>query len=117
MSDSAVIDFLSFVECRPRQSVRRLTDAILLKSRLMTDAAAGQIFMVRRNRRAAWLEMVGAQIDDRKLVPDGATVPLPSSTPAGYVAETGRPLLVDDVADLDDGLPYRFEPAQAAVER
>ena len=115
MSDTAVTEFLSFVESRPRQSVRRLTDSILLKSRLMTDAAAGQIFMVRRNRRAAWLELVGAQIDGRKRTPNGATVPLPSPTLAGYVAETGRPLLVDDVADLDDGLPYRFAPDQATT--
>ncbi len=81
----------------------------------MTDARAGAIFRVHRTRQAVWLEMTGAQIDDRKLRPSRAPVPLPSPTLIGQVFETGETMVIDDVAKLDRDLVYGFGPSQAVT--
>ena len=47
MSSDQVLEFLQFVEGQKNQSASQLLDKILRKSRLMTGAEAGTIFIAR----------------------------------------------------------------------
>ena len=106
---SPLVEFIDFVESQPRQSVRQLLDKILLKSRLMTGAEAGTIFIMRRSGRRRWLESMSAQNDAVKVTSKSFTVPIPSRTIAGYVADTGATLIIDDVYDIEGRAPYAFD--------
>ena len=61
MSASPVLDFLEFVEGQKDQTLQGLVDKVLQKSRLMTKAEAGTIFITRRrgNQRRRGVVMFG----------------------------------------------------------
>jgi HD-GYP domain-containing protein (c-di-GMP phosphodiesterase class II) len=107
----AVIEFLEYVESQPRQSVSELLDRILLQSRKLTGAEAGTIFIARRGVGKRWLEAARAQNDRTHVGTHNFVVPIPSPTIAGYVAETGTTLIVDDVYKIPKSRPYSFNPS------
>ncbi len=112
MSAKLVIEFLAFVEGQPRQSLRELLGRILMKSRLLTRAEAGTIFIVRGRGRERWLEPAEVQNDAVKVMRRDFVVPIDTGTIAGYVAHTGRVLRIDDAYAIPARQPYRFDPSR-----
>ncbi len=103
-------EFLEFVEAQPRQSLQQLLSRVLQKSRLMTDAEAGTIFIVRRKRKGAHLQAINVQNDRLRLRSAHLEVPVSTNTISGYVALTGKTVLIDDVYAIADDKPYSFNP-------
>ncbi len=112
MSARLVIEFLEFVEGQPRQSLGELLGRILRKSRLLTRAEAGTIFVARRRGRERWLEPAQVQNDAVRVTRRDFVVPIDTGTIAGYVAHTGRVLRIDDVYAIPARQPYCFDPAR-----
>lgn len=104
-------EFLEFVEALPRQSLQQLLTRVLHKSRMMTGAEAGTVFIVRRKRKGSHLQAVSVQNDRIRLRPAQFDVPISTSTISGFVAMTGETVLIDDVYAIDAGKPYSFNPA------
>lgn len=106
-----ILEFLEFVDSQPRQTVRQMLDKILLKSRLMTGAEAGTVFIARGLGGRRWLEPASLQNDKVRVVARDFIVPITRETIAGYVASTGEIVRIDDVYELSPAAPYRFNPA------
>lgn len=111
MNSDQVLEFLQFVEGQKNQTVGQLLDKVLRKSRLMTGAEAGTIFITRRGRgKRRWLEPASIQNDTIKVKRADFIVPIGPGTIAGYVAHTGRTVLIDDVYAIPKRSPYQFDP-------
>ena len=110
MSSDQVLEFLQFVEGQKNQSASQLLDKVLRKSRLMTGAEAGTIFIARARGRERWLEPASIQNDAIKVKSADFIVPIGAGTIAGYVAHKGRTVLIDDVYDIAPRSPYKFDP-------
>jgi HD-GYP domain-containing protein (c-di-GMP phosphodiesterase class II) len=110
VSSDQVLEFLQFVEGQKNQSVRELLDKILRKSRLMTRAEAGTIFIARKRGRDRWLEPASVQNDAVNVKRADFIVPIGPGTIAGHVADKGRTVLIDDVYDIPKRSPYKFDP-------
>ena len=106
-----VLDFLAFVESQPRQTVRQMLDKILLKSRLMTGAEAGTVFIARSQGGRRWLEPASLQNDRVRIPSRNLVVPINRDSIAGYVALTGETVQIADVYRIPPEAPYRFNPA------
>ncbi len=104
-------EFLEFVEGQPRQSLLQLLSRVLEKSRMMTGAEAGTIFIVRRKRKGAVLQAINIQNDRIRVHPASFEVPISSKTISGFVAMTGETVMIDDVYAIDGDRPYSFNPA------
>lgn len=107
-------EFLEFVEQQPRQSLTQLLARVLQKSRLLTGAEAGTIFITRRKRTGFVLQAVNAQNDRIRVRAADFEVPLSNKTISGYVGATGETVMIDDVYALDASKPYMFNPANEA---
>lgn len=112
MSSNPVLEFLEFVEGQKDQSVHDLLDKILKKSRLMTKAEAGTIFIARSRGRSRWLEPASVQNDATKVRRADFIVPFGPGTIAGYVASQGKTILIDDVYKIPKRSPFKFDPAR-----
>jgi signal transduction histidine kinase/DNA-binding response OmpR family regulator len=105
---NAIVEFLQFVEDQPDQSVQRLLDKVLLKCRQLTHAEAGTLYLKRGESGPGWLEPVIFQNDVVAIAPDDIRVPVDFSSLAGYVANHGEVIRVDDV-DVDEATrPFRI---------
>ena len=107
-------EFLEFVEQQPRQSLSQLLARVLHKSRLLTGAEAGTIFVVRRKRGGAFLQAVNAQNNRIRVNAADFEVPVNNKTISGYVGATGETVIIDDVYNIDTARPYFFNPANEA---
>jgi len=107
-------EFLEFVEQQPRQSLSQLLTRVLHKSRLLTGAEAGTIFVVRRKRGGAILQAINAQNNRIRVDAANFEVPVNNNTISGYVAATGETVIIDDVYNIDTAMPYSFNPANEA---
>jgi HD-GYP domain-containing protein (c-di-GMP phosphodiesterase class II) len=107
-------EFLEFVEQQPRQSLAQLLSRVLRKSRMLTGAEAGTIFIVRRKRGGAYLQAVNAQNDRIRVNAGDFEVPVSNKTISGYVGATGETVIIDDVYHIDAARPYSFNPAYEA---
>ncbi len=110
MSSDQVLEFLQFVEGQKNQSASQLLDKVLRKSRLMTGAEAGTIFIARARGGSRWLEPASIQNDAIKVKSADFIVPIGAGTIAGYVALKGRTVLIDNVYDIPARSPYKFDP-------
>ena len=110
-----ILDFLEFVESQPHLSVRQLLDKILLKSRLMTHAEAGTVFIMRSKGSQRWLEPASIQNDAIRVRAKHFVVPVTPATIAGYVAETGETVLIDDAYEISAKKSYSFNPENEAL--
>jgi HD-GYP domain-containing protein (c-di-GMP phosphodiesterase class II) len=108
---SVLLEFLEFVTAGPQPGVQDLMHRVLAKSRKLTGAEAGSVFVVRRRGRHATLEAVSVQNDVVNVTSGNFRVPANSQSIAGHVACTGQRVRVDDVENIPAGLPYRFDPA------
>ncbi|MBI3452923.1 MAG: HD domain-containing protein [Rhodospirillales bacterium] len=105
---SVLFEFLEFIEAGPRPAVHDLLHRVLLKSRKLTGAVAGSIFILRRRGRKKMLEIASLQNDFVDVPPASLTVPVDGSSIAGYVALTGNTVRLDDVRKISAGRRFRF---------
>lgn len=109
MKSDQVLEFLQFVEGQKNQTVRQLLDKVLSKSRLMTGAEAGTIFITRGRGKKRWLEPACLQNDAVKVKPADFIVPIGPGSIAGFVAHRGRTVVIDDVYAISKRSPYFFD--------
>lgn len=110
MSAEQVVEFLEFVEGQRQQSVKQLLNRVLEKSRLLTKAEAGTIFIARHRGTNRWLEPVSVQNDAVSVRRTDFIVPIGPGTIAGYVAHSGKTVRIEDVYQIPARSPYRFDP-------
>ncbi len=110
-SQGALVEFLEFMEQPARQSASEMMSKILLKSRRITGAEAGSIFTAKRRGQHRWLEAASLQNDVVELKPADFAIPVNTISIAGYVAETGETLFIDDLYNIPPSVPYRFNPS------
>ncbi|MEQ8494420.1 MAG: HD domain-containing phosphohydrolase [Gammaproteobacteria bacterium] len=109
MSSDQVLEFLQFVEGQKNQTVNQLLDKVLRKSRLMTRAEAGTIFIARQRGKQRWLEPASIQNDAVRVKRTDFIVPIGPGSIAGYVAHRGRTVMIDDVYAIPKRSPYQFD--------
>ena len=93
------------------KDVHALLDEVLLQARRMTRADAGSIYLIENNSlNFSYIH------NDTLFSPSGVnrhlyqnhTLPVDNHSLAGYVALTGKPLVVDDAYHLPAGMPFIF---------
>ena len=104
-------EFLEFIEVSRPQPIEELLRRVLLKSRQLTGAEAGTIFLVRGSGRTRRLEASNTQNDVVPLEPAQIVVPVNQSSIAGFTALTGETVFVDDLYEISGDVPYTFDPS------
>ncbi len=104
-------EFLEFIEVSRPQPIEELLRRVLLKSRQVTGAEAGTIFLVRGSGGTRRLEASNAQNDVVPLEPAQIVVPVSQSSIAGFTAITGETVFVDDLYEISADVPYTFDPS------
>ena len=102
-------EFLEFIESSKPEPVGRLLRRVLLKSRELTGAEAGTIFIVRGRGNGRRLEAADSQNDVIAVATATFVLPITTSSIAGYTAATGETVFVDDLYRLPAGVPYTFD--------
>ena len=98
-------EFLEFIEYSKPQHVQELLRRVLLKSRHLTNAEAGSVFIVRGRGKTRRLEAADIQNDRISLEPASFVVPLDKESIAGYTAATGETVFVADLYAIPSSLP------------
>ena len=106
---SLILEFLEYIDRQPGQSLREVLDKTLRKSRLLTNAEAGTIYLKATDGTNSWLEPASLQNDRIELAPTHFLVPIERSSIAGFVADTGHWVLIDDAYAIPRDRPYRFD--------
>jgi len=102
-------EFLEFIESSKPEPVQKLLHRVLLKSRELTGAEAGTIFIVRGRGRRRRLEAADSQNDRLPVKTTSFVVPITTSSIAGYTAATSETVFVDDLYELPASVPYTFD--------
>ena len=110
-SSDLVLEFLEFVEGQGHQSVRHLLNKILEKSRLLTKAEAGTIFIARGRGQNRWLQPASVQNEAVSVRRQDFVVPIGPGTIAGHVADVGKAVIINNVYKIPKGRPYQFDPS------
>lgn len=103
-------EFLEFIEYSKPQPVGELLRRVLLKSRGLTEAEAGTVFIVRGRGKTKRLEAADTQNDRIELEPASFVLPINQASIAGYTAATGETVFVADLYNIPDSLPFSFDP-------
>ncbi len=106
---SVLLEFLEFVTGGQQPAVQDLLHRVLVKSRKLTGAEAGSIFIIRHGRKKV-LEAISHQNDLVKVATETLRLPIDSNSIAGHVARTGERVRVDDVYKIPSDKPYQFNP-------
>jgi len=90
-----------------------LFDLILTQARSLTGSDAGSLYLVENaGDGGPLLHFIASQIDTLPDLPSLTfRLPLDETSVAGYAATTGEPLVLDDVYELPDAVPYSFNRA------
>jgi HD-GYP domain-containing protein (c-di-GMP phosphodiesterase class II) len=104
-------EFLEFIEYSKPQPVAELLSRVLLKSRALTGAEAGSVFIVRGRGKTRRLEAADIQNERVVLEPASFVVPINTSSIAGYTATTGETVFVADLYNIPENLPFKFDPS------
>ena len=96
------------------KDVHALLDEVLLQARQLTRADAGSIYLI-ENKSSISVTSTTTPC----LAPPAAieylypshTLPIDNHSLAGYVALTGKPLIIDDAYHLPAGMPFTFNHA------
>jgi len=93
------------------KDVHALLAEVLLQARRLTRADAGSIYLIENNvLNFSYIQneaLFGASEVNRYLYASH-TVAVDNHSLSGYVALTGKPLLIDDAYDLPPGMPFTF---------
>ena len=96
------------------KDVHALLDEVLLRARQLIRADAGSIYLIENNvLNFSYIHndtLFGASGVNRYLYAS-QTLPVDNHSLAGYVALTGKPLMVDDAYHLPAGMPFTFNDA------
>ena len=104
-----VMEFLAITERMRGRSASQMMVDVLRKSREITRAEAGSIFILRHGQDGERiLEAASLQNDVIRVEAADFTVPVNTASIAGYVAETGDTLVIDDLYRMSSDLPYSF---------
>jgi HD-GYP domain-containing protein (c-di-GMP phosphodiesterase class II) len=93
------------------RDINRLLELILAKSREITAADAGSLYLVVRGRAPGELDSLRfalAQNDSIQIAFQESHMPLDQTSIAGYVAVNGSAVNVADAYTLPEGTPYRM---------
>ncbi len=104
-------EFLEFIEYSKPQPVAELLSRVLFKSRQLTGAEAGSVFIARGRGKHRRLEAADIQNDRVELEPATFVVPVNTSSIAGYTASTGETVFVADLYNIPRDLPFKFDPS------
>jgi response regulator RpfG family c-di-GMP phosphodiesterase len=88
--------------------------SILTRSRQLTRADAGSIFLVENDSlRFAYVQndTLFERSAPNKEVYNNTTLPIDERSLVGFAALTGRPLEIDDAYDIPTDAPYHFNPS------
>jgi HD-GYP domain-containing protein (c-di-GMP phosphodiesterase class II) len=87
-----------------------LFDLILAQSRSLTSSDAGSLYLVEQDEDGApVLHFIASQTDTLPEIPSLTfRLPLDKRSIAGYAATTGRPLVLEDVYELPQNVPFSF---------
>lgn len=90
-----------------------LFDLILTQARGLTGSDAGSLYLVERDEDgSSLLHFIASQIDTLPDLPFLTfRLPLDPTSIAGYAATSGDALVIDDVYELPDDVPYSFNRA------
>jgi HD-GYP domain-containing protein (c-di-GMP phosphodiesterase class II) len=102
-------EFLEFIESSKPEPVEKLLHRVLLKSRELTGAEAGTIFIVRGRGRHRRLEAADSQNDVVSVKPTAFVLPMTTSSIAGYTATTGETVFVENLYRLPTSVPFTFD--------
>jgi HD-GYP domain-containing protein (c-di-GMP phosphodiesterase class II) len=80
-----------------------LLDELLTHARRLLQADGGTVYLVEGGQ----LQFAAAQNDTIPFFPSRRTLAIDDQSLAGFVALSGRPLNIDDLARLDPALPYK----------
>jgi HD-GYP domain-containing protein (c-di-GMP phosphodiesterase class II) len=106
-SSKLAFEFIEFIEQQPN-TVQGLMRRVLSRCRSLSSAQAGTIFILRRRGRQRFLHSVSVQNDLIKISREGFIIPVGRQSIAGYVAETGETLFLDDIQNLPPESPFTF---------
>ncbi len=104
-------EFLEFIEYSKPQPVGELLRRVLLKSRRLTGAEAGTVFIARGRGAKRRLEAADTQNDRVEMAAADFILPVSTASIAGFTAETGKTVFVDDLYSIPSHLPYSFDPS------
>ena len=90
------------------RDLERLLQLILSTARELVGADAGSLFLIEDRKGSSLLRFVLAQNDSVAATMVTTTMPMDTSSLAGYVAATGELVTVADARLLADDVPYRF---------
>ncbi len=90
------------------RDLERLLQLILSTARELVGADAGSLFLIEDRNGSSLLRFVLAQNDSVAATMVTTTMPMDTSSLAGYVAATGELVTVADARLLADDVPYRF---------
>lgn len=107
---SVLLEFLEFINGGPQPAVKDLLHRVLVKSRKLTGAEAGAIYMVRGQARKKVVEVASLQNDLVKVPDEAPKLAAGKDSIAFYVARTGERVRVDDVRKIGHDRPYKFDP-------
>lgn len=90
-----------------------LFDLILTQARGLTGSDAGSLYLVERDEDgASLLHFIASQVDTLPDLPSLTfRLPLDRTSIAGYAATSGEALVIHDVYELPDEVPYSFNRA------
>ncbi|MEE8586106.1 MAG: HD domain-containing phosphohydrolase [Acidobacteriota bacterium] len=92
-----------------QRDTKSLLDLILRKSREITTSDAGSLYLAEESEQdEKRLRFKLTQNDSMKVSLDEFTMPINTSSIAGYVALTGEDLHLEDVYQLPASLPFQF---------
>lgn len=92
-------------------STADLLDLILKKSREITDSDAGTLYLTEEAEDGTMrLRSKVAQNDSLQVPFTEFTLPINGQSIAGYVAQSGEPLPLEDAYKIPEELPFRFNP-------
>lgn len=90
----------------------KLLALIVRQARRLTSSDGGSLYLVEEDEGRERLHFLSSHVDSLPDLPSMEfTLPLDESSLAGYAASTGEPLVLDDVYELPDHLPFSFNKA------
>ncbi|HZE21819.1 MAG TPA: HD domain-containing protein, partial [Desulfobaccales bacterium] len=93
------------------KDVHALLDAVLFQARKLTRADAGSIYLIENgvlNFSYIQNDTMFVSSASNKYLYTSNTVAINNQSLAGYVALTGKPLIIDDVYDIPTEMPFDF---------